>query len=76
MENKNLLNYFSHQVNLYLDDRLTEDSKQNLLRTVENDPRCSQVFNQEKNFRDFIKNNVKRPCASAKLINDIRDKIS
>ncbi len=75
MENKNLLYFFSQQVNLYFDNRLTEESKQTLLDAVKQDAQCNKVFNQEKNFRDFIRNNVKRPCASDKLINDIRNKI-
>lgn len=76
MENKHLLNYFSNQVNLYLDNRLTEESKENLLQVVNEDPQCSQMFKEEKDFRDFIKNNVQRPVVSAKLIKDIRNKIS
>ena len=75
MENKNLLNFFSTQVNLYLDNRLTEESKENLLRTVNEDPECQQVFRQEKVFRDFIRNHTKRQCASEELINTIRNKI-
>lgn len=76
MKNNNLLNYFSHQVNLYFDNRLTEESKQDLLKVVQDDPQCNQVFEKEKHFRNFIKNNVKRPCASAELIKIIRNKIS
>jgi hypothetical protein len=75
MAHENLLNYFSQQVNLYLDNRLNEESSQHLLNTVNQDPECQNVFNKEKNFRDFIKNNAKRTSASEELINIIKDKL-
>ena len=75
MKNYNLLNYFSQQVNLYLDNRLNEDSRQNLLDAVENDDTCNQVFQREKQFRDLIKNNAKRQSASIELINSIKKQL-
>ena len=75
MNNKNLLNYFSHQVNLYLDNRLTDESKESLLNIVHEDPICQKVFDTEKTFRDFVKNKIKRAPASIELINNIKDKI-
>ncbi len=75
MENKNLLNYFSKQVNLYLDNRLTEDSEQNLLDAVKNDSVCNKVFNNEKQFRNLIKTATKRHSASQELIQSIRSKL-
>lgn len=75
MKNYNLLNYFSQQVNLYLDNRLNEDSRQNLMNAVENDDTCNQVFQREKQFRDLIKNNAKRKSASIELINSIKKKL-
>jgi|GEM_PF-5148072 len=75
MKNNSLLNYFSQQVNLYLDNRLAEDSKQNLLDAINNDSECSKVYNTEKQFRDFIKTNAKRTSASKDLINSIKSKL-
>lgn len=75
MAHDNLLNYFSQQVNLYLDNRLTEESKQHLLNVVDQDDECQNVFNREKTFRDFVKNNVKRTSASPELINTIKNKL-
>ena len=75
MKNNNLLNYFSQQVNLYLDNRLTSDSEQNLLDAIQCDSECNKVYNSEKQFRDFIKTNLKRPCASEDLINSIKKKL-
>ena len=74
MENKNLLSYFSNQVNLYLDNRLNPDGQETLMNAVDQDQQCGKVFRTEKNFRDFVKNNVKRPCASNDLIKSIKDK--
>jgi len=76
MKNDSLLNYFSQQVNLYLDDRLTEESKENLLEAVKNDSRCSKVLESEKHFRNFIKSNAKRTSVSEDLIKSIKSKIS
>lgn len=75
MKNNNLLNYFSQQVNLYLDNRLNTDSEQNLMDAVNSDSECSKVYNSEKQFRDFIKSNVKRPSASEDLIQSIKSKL-
>lgn len=75
MAHDNLLQYFSQQVNLYLDDRLNEESKQHLLNVVNQDDECQGVFNREKTFRDFVKNNVKRPCATQQLIDNIKNKL-
>ena len=75
MAHKNLLSFFSDQVNLYLDNRLSPESSQHLMDIVQKDDECNQVFNKEKNFRDFVKNNVKRPCASSDLIQSIKNKL-
>lgn len=76
MAHKNLLNYFSHQVNLYFDNRLNEDSTHELLEVVNMDPECKTLFNREKNFREFVKNNIKRPPASPELISTIKNKLA
>lgn len=75
MKNDNLLNYFSNQVNLYLDNRLDKESEQNLMDTVQKDSECNKVFQKEKQFRDFIKQKTKRTCASSELINSIKSKL-
>lgn len=72
MKNYNLLNYFSQQVNLYLDNRLTEESKQNLMEAIDKDDTCNQVFQKEKQFRDLIKSKTTRKSASIELINSIK----
>ncbi len=75
MKKQHLINYFSQQVDLYLDNRLTEESKECLMQIVNQDKECCQIFIKEKNFRDFVKSHVKRPDVPTSLIEDIRSKI-
>lgn len=75
MKKNSLLTYFSQQVNLYLDNRLTQDSEQNLLDAINQDSECNKVYNSEKQFRDFIKSNIKRPCVSDDLKKSIKKKL-
>lgn len=75
MKNPNNSQDLRHQVNLYFDNALNEKEQVDLLQKVDADPKCHQIFNKEKNFRNYIKNNVKRPTVSSDLIQSIRDKI-
>lgn len=64
-----------NQVNLYFDNALGENEKQELLNKVDTDPKCSKIFNKEKSFRNFIKNNVTRSSVSSDLIQSIKERI-
>ena len=63
------------KINLFFDNELCDHDKEDLLHKVNSDPNCCKIFNKEKNFREFIKNNVKRPEVSSDLIQSIRDRI-
>ena len=63
------------RVTLYFDNALGESETKELLNQVNTDPECSQIFNKEKNVREFIKANVQRPQVSSDLIQNIKDKI-
>lgn len=63
------------RINMYFDNELNTDDCQSLLKKVENDPGCNQLFNKEKTFREYIKTNVKRPAVSPDLIQSIKDRI-
>jgi hypothetical protein len=63
------------RIHMYFDNELCNDDCQSLLKKVETDARCSKMFNKEKNFREFIKTNVKRPSVSPDLIQNIKDRI-
>ena len=63
------------QINLLLDNELPKEDHQNLINRKESDPRCNKIFNKEKDFRDFVKNNVRRPAVSPDFIQNIKDRI-
>ncbi len=63
------------QINLLLDNELPKEDHQNLINRMESDPRCNKIFNKEKDFRDFVKNNVRRPAVSPDFIQNIKDRI-
>lgn len=63
------------RIDMYFDNELDDTSCQSLLSKVQTDPRCSKLFNKEKNFREYIKTNVKRSTVSADLIQNIKDSI-
>ena len=74
MKQNNYLDHFSHQVNLYLDNELSQEDEQNLLQRAGSDPNCSGLLDKEQSFRDLIKYNIKRSIASVELINNIKNK--
>ncbi len=63
------------KINLYLDNALGAKDQEELLDKVNSDPRCNQLFEDERLSRDYIKNNVKRQSCSPDLIQSIRDNI-
>jgi len=63
------------RINLYFDNALSVEDQQDLLHKVECDNKCSKLFTKEKNFRDYIKNNVKRSSVSPDLIQSIKERI-
>ncbi len=75
MEKSSNLHDLQHKISLFFDNELCDSDKRDLLHKVNSDPHCSKIFNKEKNFREFIKKNVKRPEVSSDLIQSIRDRI-
>lgn len=63
------------QINLCLDNELPSEDHQDLMHRVASDPRTNKIFNREKDFRDFVKNNVKRPSVSPGFIQNLKDRI-
>ena len=64
-----------HQINLFFDNALSPEDQKDLLQKVDCDHKCNKLFTKEKNFRDYIKNNVKRSSVSPDLIQSIKDRI-
>ena len=75
MPNFENMNEIIASINLYFDNALTTDAQQNLLNKVDSDSTCHKIFNQEKNIREFIKNNVTRPEVSPDFIQNIMNNI-
>jgi len=63
------------RVTLYFDNALGENERNELLQQVSQDPKCQKIFDKEKSFREFIKNNVQRPAVSSDLIQNIKNQI-
>ncbi len=63
------------QINLYLDNELPIEDEKNLKLRVESDPRCTKIYNKEKDFRDFVRNNVRRPAVTPDFIQDLKRRI-
>lgn len=64
------------QINLFFDNELDSENKEQLLNKIDNDPKCQSMFKKERNFRDYIKNNIKRPSVSTDLIQTIKTKLN
>lgn len=64
------------QINLFLDNELPKEDEQNLIQIMESDPRSTKIYNREKDFREFVKNNVKRPTVTPDFIQNLKDRIS
>jgi len=63
------------KINLYFDNALSQEECSSLLDKVNTDNKCSKMFKKEQNFREYIKNNVKRSSVSPDLIQSIKDSI-
>lgn len=75
MRNQENTGTLRSKINLYFDNALSQDEQSSLLEKVSSDAKCNKMFNKEKTFRDYIKNNVKRSSVSPDLIQSIRDSI-
>lgn len=75
MRNLERSNELKNQISLYFDNALSNEDQQSLLSKVNDDPKCSKMFQKEKTFREYIRNNVKRPSVSPDLIRSIKDSI-
>lgn len=75
MGNPHKMKEIRDRVTLYFDNALGEGEKNELLQQVNQDPKCQKIFDKEKNFREFIKNNVQRPAVSSDLIQNIKNQI-
>ncbi len=75
MRNQNDNSDLRQKINLYLDNALGAKEQEDLFDKVNSDPRFAQMFKDERNSRDYIKNNLRKESVSPDLIQSIRDNI-
>ncbi len=63
------------RVNLYLDDAMTHEDVTRFRNDMKINPSVHQAVEEEKKFRNFLRDNVCRRTASPTLIKMIKDKI-
>ena len=66
---------FTERVNLYLDNEMDPDDEKNLMKEMDENPSYKTVMDDEREFRQFIKNKVQRSSVSPDLIKTIKEKI-
>ena len=75
MENSNNYNEIQKNINLYLDRAMNDEDQKIMLDQMKRNPDFPQMINKERNFRTFLKNNVKRYSVSTDLIQSIINQI-
>lgn len=64
-----------NQINLFLDNELPTDQKEDLIKVIESSPKSQKIMENEKIFRDFVKSNFKRPEISQDFVQSIKNSI-
>jgi hypothetical protein len=64
-----------HQINLFLDNELPIEQKDDLIKVIESSPKSQKIMENEKIFRDFVKSNFKRPEVSQDFVQSIKNSI-
>jgi hypothetical protein len=63
------------QIDLMLDNELPKEDEAILIKYMENDPRSNKYLEKAKEFRTFIKDNVRRSAVSPSIEQSIRNSI-
>ncbi len=66
---------FREKVDMMLDNALTKEAEEEVLRTVENNPEYQRVLKNERTFREFVRHSVVRPKVTPEFIQSIKDKV-
>ncbi|MDH3651256.1 MAG: hypothetical protein OEQ53_16335 [Saprospiraceae bacterium] len=66
---------FRQKVDLMLDNALSQEARDEVMRTVNANPEYLALLKKERNFRDFVRNNVVRPKVTPEFIQSIKEKI-
>ena len=75
MKNLDNMNDFPKQVNMYLDNELSQDDQTSFLNTVKDNSQFNNMLDNERSFRQFVKTNVHKSHVSPSLIQNIKEKI-
>ena len=75
MKHEDHLREIRRQVDMFFDHALSLDDQKNLLNRVKQDPTYHQVFSQEQNMRQNLRNSVHRPGVTPDFIQSIKDHI-
>ncbi len=63
------------QIDLMLDNELPKEEEDFLIKYMENDPRSNKYLEKAKEFRTFLKDNVRRSVVSPSIEQNIRNSI-
>lgn len=69
------VNEILQMVDMYIDKALNEEDKRALMNKIQSIPIYSQLYQQEKDFRTFLKDNVKRPEVSAEFKESLKESL-
>lgn len=76
MDHSESLKTIRQRIHLFLDNELARDEEEKLIQSIEEDPRTSKLMDQEKQFRTFLKSNLKRPGVSSDFKQNLKSIIS
>jgi len=76
MDHSESLKSIRQRIHMFLDNELAREEEEKLVRSMEDDPRTSRLMDQEKQFRDFLKSNLKRPTVSPDFKKNLKSIIS
>lgn len=66
---------FRRRLMLYLDGALTREETREFLAEIQQSPECLGILQQEKSFRELLKNKLNRRPASSALVESIKSKL-
>lgn len=67
---------FRRKLMLYLDGALTREEARDFLGEIQQSPECLAQLQQEKSFRELLKNKLHRRPASQGLVESIKSKLN
>lgn len=66
---------FRRRLMLYLDGALTREESREFLAAIQQSPECLEQLQQEKSFRELLRNKLNRRSASSALLESIKSKL-